>query len=515
MNRAAIEPSATAPSKNRRGRPRLPSLNVLVLAGFAVVALPLIAAIMVTTGYVDQLARESAETVTVSTRAARNAQMIRGQVATLERNARQYRVLGSPELLRLYRERHGQLMQSIRTLKETVDDPAIRVRLDRLETAAGDARDAVADGRAAAAGDRSAGTPPHFKRLSQLAGETANAVSGAVDRRLETLRTRATDIERVLFWQAWSVIPLAVSLAALFTVLIARPVRALGRAIRQLGEGDMQSPVRVRGPLDLEALGGRMEWLRQRLNELEKQKQRFLSHMSHELKTPLTNVCESAELLLDGSVGSLSPPQREVADILQENSVELQHSIEGLLQLNAWKERRMRPLPEPCDIHRLVRDTLARHRLRLARRSLSVDTRLEAGTVMADADQLRVMIDNLVSNAIKHSPVGGAIHVRSRRDPDWVWLEVADEGLGVAPADRERIFEAFVQGRARSRPDATVPREHLKGTGIGLAVVRECARAHGGEVILDDGEFPGACFRIRLPGRRPVDAANDPDRRED
>jgi len=111
----------------------------------------------------------------------------------------------------------------------------------------------------------------------------------------------------------------------------------------------------------------------------------------------------------------------------------------------------------------------------------------------ADRAKLRLVLDNLLSNAVKFTPDGGTITVRGHRDADGdVVIEVADDGPGIAAADRERVFDAFYQGSI----------QHgglVRGTGIGLSVVQEFVQAHGGTVELVAGEFPGAHFRVRLP----------------
>jgi two-component system sensor histidine kinase GlrK len=110
----------------------------------------------------------------------------------------------------------------------------------------------------------------------------------------------------------------------------------------------------------------------------------------------------------------------------------------------------------------------------------------------ADRAKLRLILDNLVSNAVKFTPDGGTITLRGRRDGDDVVIEVADTGPGVPADERARIFEAFYQG-------ATPQGGLVRGTGIGLSVVQEFVQAHGGTIELVDGEFPGAHFRVRLP----------------
>lgn len=494
--------------------PRLRSLNVLIIAGFALVALPLIAAIVVTTTFVNRLTVQSEQVVEASAYAARSAQMINAQVVALERNARQYQVLGDPALLELYVQRHEQLMGLIQQLRSvTTNDPVLDARLIRLST---QARSMLARLRAPlpeesspqasiqdTSTDQTAATASQveeeprtltFDLLNQLSRDVVEAVNAWIDQQLQALRINAREIDQLLFWQAAAVIPLVVLVAIVFTILINRPVRELGRGIRQLGQHGFKQPIHISGPLDLAELGQQLDWLRRRLDELEQEKNRFLSNMSHELKTPLGNLREGAELLADGSVGKMSPAQREVIDILQDNTIMLQKNIEGLLQFNTWRERQTRLKPVVCDISKQINNALSNHRLRLASEKLKVDLKLKAKHVTADAEQLAIMLDNLLSNAIKYSPREGIIHIRSGQEKDWIKLEVADEGPGIAPDDRKQIFEAFYQGSRTGRG-------HLRGTGIGLAVVKESAQAHGGKVLLLDNEFPGAHFCICLPDK--------------
>ena len=114
------------------------------------------------------------------------------------------------------------------------------------------------------------------------------------------------------------------------TRYIARPITEIDGAIRQLGGADFSRPIAVRGPEDLRYLGRRLDWLRRRLEEFETQKNRFLRHVSHELKTPLTALREGAELLHDEVAGKLAPMQKQVVSIMRDNSVKLQRLIEEL-----------------------------------------------------------------------------------------------------------------------------------------------------------------------------------------
>lgn len=467
---------------------KLRSLNVLVLVGFALVALPVIFALGLMTTYVDALARQSEEVVLLSGQTTRNAQMLLEQITSLERNARQYRVVGDPELLTVYESRHDRLLVILAELQRLLHEPLEEV--PRLRETANTLLETFKQ-------------YPHnspevtailkqFEFLNEQGNALTVRLGARTDEALEALQARADVVQRILYWQATALIPLVLVLAALFTVLIARPIRRLGNAIRQLGEGDVSKPIAVRGPVDLEDLGQRLDWLRRRLIELEQEKNIFLSHVSHELKTPLANIREGAELLMDGSVGDLTMGQKEVAEILQSNSLSLQKQIEDLLNFNAWQDMKARLQYNDCSLREIVLQTVKQHQLSINRLALRTDIRVDEFRIYADCDKLKVMIDNLISNAVKFSPQGGMIAVEARQDGDWVDIHVIDEGPGIPESERESVFEAFYQGRQAQHG-------HVRGTGIGLAVVRECVRIHHGYVQILGDKKPGAHFYVRLP----------------
>jgi two-component system sensor histidine kinase GlrK len=220
--------------------------------------------------------------------------------------------------------------------------------------------------------------------------------------------------------------------------------------------------------------------------------------MSHELKTPLANIREGTELLLDGSVGELDPSQREVADILRTNGLKLQQLIENLLSFSAWQTK--------SEVLNLVEFPLRAQVIsvskaqRLALKAAHIQLKLDVDDIIVNADQdkIRTVIDNLLSNAIKFTPKGGLITIRASRTPTSFILEFGDTGPGIPEEEGPRIFDAFFQGRREQGGQ-------VGGTGIGLSVVRECVQAHNGTVeLVNSDEFPGAHFRIEIPQARDV-----------
>ncbi len=194
--------------------------------------------------------------------------------------------------------------------------------------------------------------------------------------------------------------------------------------IGELGRGTFSRAIRVKGPSDLEALGRQLEWLRVRLLDLAQEKNRFLRHMSHELKTPLANIREGTELLLDGSVGQLADDQREVTGILRENGLKLQRLIENLLTFSTWQAQSVGLEVSEFKLRPLVKSVLESQRLTLVSQRVRLDVRVEDVTVAADRSKLKLILDNLLSNAIKFTPQGGTIHIHAQTLRDQLVLDV-------------------------------------------------------------------------------------------
>jgi two-component system sensor histidine kinase GlrK len=328
--------------------------------------------------------------------------------------------------------------------------------------------------------------------IVRLAQDFSKATADQIKTRLHRLQKTTDDTQQYLFWQSACLILLTALLVPVFTAVLMRPIRQIDSAISQLGKGTFARPIVVRGPTDLVDLGRQLEWLRMRLLDLAQERNRFLRHMSHELKTPLANIREGTELLMDGAVGELDSSQREVATILRDNSIKLQQLIENLLSFSAWQARHSGLEISEFRLRPLVKAVLETHQLTLLAQRVHLDLKIHDIELRADRAKLKLILDNLLSNALKYSPRGGTIYIHARTHKELLVLDVADTGPGISKDERDAIFEAFYSGSA---PVAG----HLKGTGIGLSVVNEFIQAHGGSIEILDGIFPGAHFRARVP----------------
>ncbi|HMD28861.1 MAG TPA: ATP-binding protein, partial [Steroidobacteraceae bacterium] len=334
-----------------------------------------------------------------------------------------------------------------------------------------------------------------FPQLAEAASHVSDRINLQIDRETASLEKTTEHAQQNLLWQTLLLVPMTLAVVGVFTYLFGRPIRAIDRAISELGRGTFSRPIAIRGPADLERLATQLEWLRGRLLDLAQEKNRFLRHMSHELKTPLANIREGTELLMDGAVGELQSSQREVTAILRENGMKLQRLIENLLSFSAWQAKTVAMEVSEFKLRPLIKGVLENQQLTLVGQRVRLDVQVEDLTVLADRAKVRLILDNLLSNAVKFTPRGGTISLHARSEREQLLLDVIDSGPGVPADERNRIFEAFYQGK-------TPQGGHVKGTGIGLSVVTEFVNAHGGSIEILESKTGGAHFRVRLPLRQ-------------
>jgi two-component system, NtrC family, sensor histidine kinase GlrK len=462
-----------------------------ILLGFLLVSLPLVYALAELILSLDRLESQGRQEVLQAAQAGRTSRQLYEQATTLERVARQQLILEDSALLDEYGKLREEFRLTTQQLAALPLDPSGQAVLEKLTDRESrlhklllapqrgpDVATDVADG---------------YARLVDEAQSMLASSNQLTQRAIERLQETATQGREKWLYVGLATVAIAVALAIVFATLIARPIRQLDLAIRQMGSADFTHTITVTGPQDLRYVGQRLEWLRSRLSELEAQQTRFLRHVSHELKTPLTAVREGAELLRDDVGGQLTPEQRDIVRIVRDNTLSLQKLIENLLayqQSRAMEPTALGPVALPDIVNRVVRE----QRLAALGRMITVDAKVRPATVIGDVEKLRTIIDNLLSNAIKYSPRNAAIQLGVGVKDGYAVLDVIDEGRGVAPADRTRIFESFYQGPAPV--DGRV-----KGSGLGLAIAREYAHAHGGRIEVagrPDGRS-GAWFRLSLP----------------
>lgn len=469
-------------------RPR--SLSALVLLGLAIFVLPLVAALLLAGWQMTQLTATSRRIVADSVTTTRLTQELVAETNLLERRAQVYAAVTDPRLLEPYEKALQGLAGIEKNLDAMLPGEDAREALRRFSTQ----RTKVGTPFVAAQKsleDFERDMRGNFTSLRQSLDLVSSRNSARVDDETAALLAGTERVRKLMIWGSIVFLPLTATAILLFSLRVGRPLRQIDRAISELGSGALHRPIAIRGPADLEKLARQLEWLRLRLIELAHERSRFLRHMSHELKTPLANIREGTELLMDGAVGELQSGQREVTGILRENGLRLQRMIENLLSFSAWQTSSVGLEVTEFRLRPLLKQIIENQQLALLAQRVRLDVNVDDVSIAADRSKLRLIVENLLSNAIKYTPRSGTIHIRARADNCDLVLEVADSGPGIPPGEREHVFEAFYTGKA--------PAGHIKGTGIGLSVVLEFVTAHGGQIEIVEGERQGAHFRIRMP----------------
>jgi two-component system sensor histidine kinase GlrK len=466
------------------------SVLQLVLVGFLLVTLPLVFALLNATLYVDRLVGQSQDTVLQAVQATKESSLLLEQLTAMERSAKQYQVLGDATLFGVYEKTHDAFQSSAKILFTLPLEEAQWRLLKELVQKEQDLFTVLRDHPFNS--DVSVEAVSEFGKLRDLAAFIVSERRRLIDQEMESLQHTAERSTNVLRWQLLAVAPVVLGLAVVFTVLISRPIRRIDQAIRRLGDGEFGIPINIAGPRDLEDLGRRLDWLRERLVDLEEQKKKFLDHVSHELKTPLSSIREGSELLLDEVAGPLSVTQLKVVTILRENSVQLQRIIEQMVDFRAVLLRHAALYLREVRLDRVIEKVAADHGLAMMAKNIKLELSLADPAVSGDEEKLTAIVDNLLSNAVKFSPYEGVIRVRLSRGEGLAVLDVVDSGPGIDPEERDKVFEPFYQGRI-------APEGYVKGTGIGLSVVAEYVKLHNGTIQVVDGVDGGAHFRVSIP----------------
>ena len=248
-------------------------------------------------------------------------------------------------------------------------------------------------------------------------------------------------------------------------------------------------------PFDQESLGGVLVLIHdvttQRRNE--EMRKEFVANVSHELRTPLTNIRSYAETLAD-SAGEIPPEmEKNFLGVILGESDRMTHIVQDLLTLSRFDSGRSGLNLTRFSFGATLRDLYNAVVLEAQRHGHALTLDLPDGLpdIVADRERVLQVMMNVVSNSIKYTPDGGRIRISAGQAGDRVWMEVDDNGIGIPPEDRGRIFERFYRvDKARSRESG--------GTGLGLSIAKEIIAQHGGSIGLVDKDEPGLRVRVEL-----------------
>lgn len=469
-------------------RYRATSIVQLIRRGLFLIALLLVFGQIAAIISVNRLTSKSGQAVYDAAQTLHTSQLLVTELALMERSSRQYEIIGDENFYQAYLEHRQQFLHHAQMLSGKPLTALQRNRLEALRAAEDDVFLKLSRGRGSEEAQLGS---EGFWTLNAMARAILGESQEFISQEVGKIQDAAAATNQQLLVQAVVLIIAALILAGLYSRLINRPFRELERAIDRLGEGDFMQGIDVSGPEDLRELGRELEELRRRLLALEQQKATMLRSISHELKTPLATIREGVALLNDQVPGTLNRQQAEIIEILQSRSAKLQELVENLINLNIVQGEEPSMKRRPVELQGLLAQVIDEHRLIAEARGLTVSRTLQPATVVGDGEKLKSIFENLLSNAIKHSPNDGEIRVELRRDTDLATVDVIDEGPGIRPSERAKVFELFYRAR-------TSVNGKDQGTGVGLAIARAYVQLHKGTIEIIDSDA-GAHFRVALP----------------
>ena len=274
---------------------------------------------------------------------------------------------------------------------------------------------------------------------------------------------------------------------------LARPLRRVTRTARRIERGhlDTRAPARG-GGTEIEELAGAVNRLAESLEQEEALRRATVADVAHELRTPVTGIVTRVEAAQDGL---LADREGNLA-ALHAEALRLAQLIDDLGRLAEAQRPGLTLDRERLDLAALADARAAAYADRFQASEVALERELGSAPVRGDRQRLEQIVDNLLSNALKYTDDSGHVLVRTSRVDGNSLLEVEDDGIGIAPDDLPHLFERFWRGdKSRSRATG--------GAGVGLAIVDELVRAHGGRVEVESTPGHGSCFRVILPGHDP------------
>ena len=268
-----------------------------------------------------------------------------------------------------------------------------------------------------------------------------------------------------------------------------RQLDALQRKLSELeGERDGLEKEVVRRGVKLNCANIALARAKIAFDQAAERREAMVLDVSHDLRTPLTSIKGAAQNLLDGIAGPMGAGQREYVDIIREHAERLIGSVNWLVEAIRATAAPIELEARPMDLAQLVA-SVVRGLVPLAEESgIRLHMETEPARAAVDQDRLRKVLENLIGNALKFTPSGGEVCVRTYQQDDRAWVCVRDTGPGLSAEEAERVFDRFYRGRTT-----------VEGSGVGLAISREIVRAHGGELTVTSGPESGCLFQAWLP----------------
>lgn len=472
---------------------KIGSIFQWTLSVFFIVMLPLILTLLYSVWSIQDYT-ERGRVLFSTIKVSRSSQALADQLRDMERSIRQYQILEDPELLTVFQSQHKAFVDlSSITLSENIAEQ-IQLALVELTKNELDQYGRIVDKTNIDAGKLSKKDVKGYGNLRSDARALIEQGNKLITIQTDRLSILAAQVKKQVTIATLVSVLLALILGPALLFVINRPIKRIEWAIRTLGNEQLNKRINIEGPRDLREVGRYLEWLRKKLNKLENTKQFFIKTISHELKTPLATLVEGADLLQDEVVGEMNAEQHKIIELLQIANIRLKGLIENLLEYQKATSALAKMEYSCFNINQVIEHICSDHQLLVNRKRITVELEGKKIDLVADRDKIKIIISNLFSNALKYSPDNGKININLGLINNELHLLIADQGPGISKELKPHLFTEFYQ-------QDTPENWKIKGSGLGLSLVRDYVAAHQGKIrILDpSSDYCGAHFLITLP----------------
>jgi len=467
------------------------SIKKLTLLGFSLVALPLVIALVYSATQINQLANQSEDAIFNTAEVTETNKLLSELLVKMERYASQSIVLKNDELSDNYFAEEEILLHLINTRLINQNDTELREiskkflneieKINRLLSPNYQQIVYLVE------------LQDHFKLLAKTNQRINQRSNALIYNQAREVKTSARIVRQTML-NSLLIIPITILIAVFFIIIITKPLKKLISQIQQLEQGNFEHKINLKSSPEVNEIVEALEVMRTRLHALELQKSSFIRHISHELKTPLAAIREGTELLYDNSVGELNPDQQEISDIIRTSVSRLQRLIEDLLDFNIVLDSTSLQDSEKIIVTHLINKVINERKLDIKRKNIQIQTTFGNVAVYSNAKQLNVILDNILSNAIKYSPENNIISIVTALQKDHLIISLSDHGMGLSEQVISKVFDAFYQG------PAPVDNE-IKGSGLGLTIVKELLMRINGDISVSSNtkQPSGTTFTLKIP----------------
>lgn len=318
-------------------------------------------------------------------------------------------------------------------------------------------------------------------------------------RKTVAARDQAVAATTTVGWLSLGGIVVAILCAYFHARGVSRPLQKLAGGLLRVGQGEFHAALDLRAPQEVSTLVQAFNSMAAKLEELDSMKADFFAHVSHELRTPLTGIQEGTALLLERLPGPLTTDQQEILEVVRSHSARLARRIAAILDLAKMEAGMLEYVRVPSDLRAMLERSVEVVQLVVKKKRLHLEVVCDVPPHVLCCDTVRIqeVLDNVLSNAVKFTPLNGNIGMSAALQRDgaercWAEIRVCDTGRGIPAEDVDRVFNKFYQSSYHSQ-------ERQQGTGLGLTIARHIVEAHGGKIWAESQVGEGTTFVVTLP----------------